>query len=144
MKPEPNSNRPAINDRREIFGWIVYDWANSAFYTTVVAALFGEYLTRLAQGAVGENGTIFHFGPLLVTAKSLAPFTTGVSVFLQVFLLPILGAFGDYSSLKKRLMTVFCYLGVTATCLLYFLTTGRHIFGAIVFIIANVCFGASI
>jgi UMF1 family MFS transporter len=144
MKPELNSSPPAINDRREIFGWIVYDWANSAFYTTVVAALFGEYLTRLAQASVGENGIIFHLGPLLVTAKSLAPFTTGVSVFLQVFLLPILGAFGDYSSLKKRLMILFCYLGVSATCLLYFLTSGRHIFGAIVFIIANLCFGASI
>src|SRR5205807_1615614 len=84
------------NNRKEIFGWIVYDWANSAFYTTVVAALFGEYLTRLAQASVGENGVIFHFGPLLVTAKSLAPFTTSVSVFLQVFLLPILGALGDF------------------------------------------------
>jgi len=132
------------NNPKEIFGWIVYDWANSAFYTTVVAALFGEYLTRLAQAAVGDNGIIFQFGPLLVTAKSLAPFTTGVSVFLQVFLLPILGAFGDYSTLKKRLMIVFCYLGVTATCLLYFLTTGRHLFGSLIFIIANVCFGASI
>src|SRR5256885_14796444 len=90
------------NDRREIFGWIVYDWANSAFYTTVVAALFGEYLTRLARAAVGENGTIFALGPLLVTAKSLAPFTIGLSVFVQVFLLPVLGALGDYSALKKR------------------------------------------
>ncbi len=132
------------NNRREIFGWIVYDWANSAFYTTVVAALFGEYLTRLAQASVGENGVVFHFGPLLVTAKSLAPFTTGMSVFLQVFLLPILGAFGDYSSLKKRLMMFFCYLGATATCLLFFLTSGRYLFGSMIFIFANVCFGASI
>src|SRR4030095_6336767 len=93
----------ARNDPREIFGWIVYDWANSGFYTTVVAALFGEYLTRLAQSTVGENGVIFALGPVLVTAKSLAPFTVGVSVFLQVFLLPILGALGDYSTFKQRL-----------------------------------------
>lgn len=140
-----NSGEPIqINDRREIFGWIVYDWANSAFYTTVVAALFGEYVTRLAQASVGDNGVIFHIGPLLVTAKSLAPFAGGVSVFLQVFLLPILGAFGDYSALKKRLMIVFCYLGVMTTCLLFFLTSGRYLFGSIVFIVANVCFGASI
>jgi len=64
---------PSVNDAREIFGWIVYDWANSAFYTTVVAALFGDYITRLAQAAVGENGTVLQLGPLLVTAKSLAP-----------------------------------------------------------------------
>src|SRR5512132_738778 len=134
----------AKNDRREVFGWVVYDWANSGFSTTVVAALFGEYLTRLAQAAVGENGIIFSFGPVLVTAKSLAPFTVGVSVFLQVFLLPILGAYGDYSALKKRLMVLFCYAGAIATSLLVFLTTGRHLFGALIFIVANVCFGASI
>jgi MFS transporter, UMF1 family len=132
------------NDPREIFGWIVYDWANSAFTTTVVAALFGEYLTRLAQGSVGENGIIFAAGPLLVTAKSLAPLTIGLSVFLQVFALPILGALGDYSTLKKRLMILFCYLGVGATCLLFFLTAGRHLFGAGLLIFANVCFGAAI
>lgn len=143
LKEEP-ATAAAKNDRREVFGWIVYDWANSGFYTTVVAALFGDYVTRLAQAAVGENGVIFSLGPLLVTAKSLAPFTVGVSVFLQVFLLPILGALGDYSALKKRLMIFFCYAGVIATCLLFFLTTGRHLFGAAVFIIANLCFGASI
>jgi UMF1 family MFS transporter len=132
------------NNPREIFGWIVYDWANSAFSTTVVAALFGDYLTRLAQAAVGENGVILAAGPFLVTAKSLAPFTVGLSVFLQVFLLPVLGALGDYSALKKRLMMFFCYAGVVTTCLLFFLTPGRHIFGAIVFIIANVGFGAAV
>lgn len=132
------------NDPREIFGWVVYDWANSAFSTTVVGALLGEYLTRLAQGSVGENGIIFAAGPLLVTAKSLAPLTIGLSVFLQVFALPILGALGDYSTLKKRLMILFCYLGVGATCLLFFLTPGRHLFGAGLLIFANVCFGAAI
>jgi len=132
------------NDRREVFGWLVYDWANSAFVTTVVGALFGDYLTRLAQGVVGENGVIFALGPLLVTAKSLAPLTVGLSVFLQVFLLPILGALGDYSTLKKRLMMFFCYAGVAAVSLLFFLAPGRHIFGAVIFICANVCFGASI
>src|SRR6185295_20245130 len=136
--------QPSKNNPREVFGWIVYDWANSGFSTTVVAALFGEYLTRLAQSSVGENGVIFSLGPVLVTAKSLAPFTVGISVFLQVFLLPILGSLGDYSSLKKRLMMLFCYSGVAATCLLFFLTGGRHLFGALIFIAANVCFGASI
>src|SRR5574341_375209 len=132
------------NDPREVFGWIVYDWANSGFYTTVVAALFGEYLTSLAQKTLGDNGLIFGVGPFLVTAKSLAPFTVGVSVFLQVFLLPVLGSLGDYSALKKKLMMFFCYGGAGATCFLFFLTPGRHIFGAGVFVLANVCFGASI
>jgi len=144
LPEEHRTSHETKNDPREIFGWIVYDWANSGFYTTVVAALFGDYLTRLAQAKLGDNGVILALGPFLLTAKSLAPFTVGTSVFLQVFLLPVLGALGDYSVLKKRLMVFFCYAGAGATCLLYFLTPGRHIFGAVVFIIANVCFGASI
>ncbi|MBD0370976.1 MAG: MFS transporter [Pyrinomonadaceae bacterium] len=134
-----------INNRREIFGWIMYDWANSAFYTTVVGALFGDYLTYLAQRAVGENGTVLSFGPLgAVTAKSLSTFAVSASVFLQIFILPILGALGDYSDLKKRLMQVFCYMGVAATCSLFFLQEGWHLFGAAMFIFANVSYGASI
>ena len=142
--PQHRISADLKNDPREIFGWIVYDWANSGFYTTVVAALFGDYLTRLAQAQLGDNGVILSIGPFLLTAKSLAPFTVGTSVFLQVFLLPVLGALGDYSILKKKLMLLFCYGGAAATCVLFFLTTGRHIFGAAVFVVANVCFGASI
>ena len=48
-----------VNDRREIFGWTMYDWANSTFSTTVVTVLLGPYLTALAQAVVGENGVVF-------------------------------------------------------------------------------------
>ena len=64
---------------------------------------------------VGENGLIFRVGPFLVTAKSFFPFCIGLSVFLEVFLLPVLGAIADYTNLKKRLMAVFCYTGSAAT-----------------------------
>lgn len=133
------------NDRREIFGWIMYDWANSAFFTTVVGALFGPYLTLMAQAAVGKGGTVLSFGPLgAVTAESLSTLAVSASVFLQIFTLPILGALGDYSDLKKRLMIVFCYIAVAATCSLFFLQLGWHLFGAGMFILANVSYGASV
>ncbi len=78
-----------MNDRREIFGWKMYDWANSAFTTTIVGALFGPYITRLAQDAVGENGVVLSLGFLgAVTAKSLSTFCVSLAVGLQVFLLP--------------------------------------------------------
>jgi UMF1 family MFS transporter len=67
-----------------------------------------------------------------------------VSVALQVVLLPILGALGDYSDLKKRLMALFCYIAVVANCLMFFITGGRYLFGGVLFIIANVCFGAAL
>src|SRR5215217_2616187 len=131
------------NDRREIFGWKMYDWANSAFYTTVVGALFSPYLTRLAQNAVGENGVVLDLGLLgHVTAKSLPTLCVSISVGAQVFLLPILGALGDYSNLKKRLMAIFCYIGVIANCLLFFVKDNLYLLGGVLFILANLGFGA--
>ena len=131
------------NNKREVFGWLMYDWANSAFYTTVISVLLGPYLTALAQQHVGDNGVVFSFGALgSVTAKSFFHFSLTVSVLLQVLLLPVLGAVSDYSNLKKRLMAFFCYLGVTASCLLFFVAE-NYVVGNILLIIANLCFGAA-
>jgi MFS transporter, UMF1 family len=133
------------NNPRELFGWKMYDWANSAFYTTVVGALFSPYITRLAQAAVGENGVVLDLGPLgAVTAKSLPTLCVSISVGLQVVLLPVLGALGDYSDLKKRLMALFCYIAVVANCLLFFIKGDLYLWGGLLFIIANVCFGAAL
>jgi UMF1 family MFS transporter len=133
------------NDRREIFAWAMYDWANSAFQTTVVTVLTGPYLTALAQQAVGENGVVLRLGPLgVVTAKSLFPYCVSLSVLLQVFLLPVLGAIADYANIKKTLMAAFCYIGVAATCLLFFVTEGLYLAGGVLFIVANLSFGASL
>lgn len=133
------------NDRREIFGWMMYDWANSAFSTTVAGVMLGQYVTRLAQVALGDNGTLVSFGRLgSVTAKSFFPFCISISVFLQVFLLPILGAIADYSNLKKRLLALFCYLGVAATCLMFAVTGSLYLAGGVLFIIANLSFGAAL
>lgn len=134
-----------INDRREIFGWTMYDWAGSVFSTTVAGVLLGPYVTSLAQATVGENGPVLSIGStVLITAKSFWPYTTSASVFLQVFLLPILGAVADYTSLKKRLLIVFTYLAVAATCLLFFVVRDTYWLGAVLFIIANVSFGGAI
>lgn len=137
--------RSDVNDKREIFGWLMYDWANSAFYTTVVGALYGPYLTALAQADVGENGIIFNLGFLgPVTAKSLYGLTITVGVMLQFLLLPILGAIADYTHLKKPLMAVFCYIAVTANCLMFFVTGKLYLLGSLLFIISNLCYGAAI
>src|SRR5438874_7522669 len=134
-----------IDDRREIFGWMMYDWANSTFSTTVAGALLSPYITALAQAAVGENGVVMSLGPLgAITAKSFFPFCISISVFLQIFLLPILGAIADYSHLTTRLMALFCYIGVVATCLLFVVTGGLYLLGGLLFIVANLSLGASI
>src|SRR5262249_5697369 len=99
----------------------------------------------LAQADVGENGSVLALGPLgSITAKSLFPYCISLSVFLQILLLPMLGAIADYTTLKKRLMALGCYVGATATCLLVFVTGSRYLMGGLLLIVANVCFGASI
>lgn len=133
------------NNPREVFGWKMYDWANSAFYTTVVGALFSPYITRLAQSAVGKGGTVMNLGFLgSVTAESFPTLCVSISVGVQVLFLPILGSLGDYSNLKKKLMAVFCYTAVIANALLFFITGNLYLLGGLLFIISNVCFGASI
>ncbi len=133
------------NDRREIFGWIAYDWANSVFFTTVVGVLIGQYITTLAQTAVGENGVVFSLGGYnLVTAKSLFPYSVGLSVFLQIFFLPVMGAIADYTHLKKTFMAFFCYLGAFACCLLFFIQGNLYVLGTVFFIVSNLSAGASV
>ena len=133
------------NNPREIFGWKMYDWANSAFSTVIVGALYGPYLTEITQRVVGENGTVFELGPLgTITAKSFFPTCVSVAVFLQVFLLPILGSVADYSNLKKKMMALFCYIAVAATCLMFFVTGRLYWLGGFLFIIANLGFGAAV
>src|SRR5690348_15298894 len=107
-----SENSSGKNERREIFGWVMYDWASHAFWTLILGVLVGEYITDLAQKNVGENGTVLMLGGhALVTAKSLYSYAVSASVFLQVFFLPTLGAIADYTHLKKTFLAVFCYLG---------------------------------
>jgi UMF1 family MFS transporter len=143
-RPRGHYFQPMSSDRREIFAWTIYDWANSAFSTTVITVLSGPYLTALAQRAVGDNGTLWRIGPIAVTAKSFFPYCISFSVALQVLLLPVLGAIADYTHLKKRVMAVACYIGAVATCLMFFTGGPLFAFGGLLLIVANVSFGASV
>src|SRR5437762_2228814 len=133
------------NTPKEIFGWVMYDWANHAFFAVVLGVLVGSYLTELAQQAVGENGVVISLGGYdLVTAKSMFSYSVGLSVFLQIFVLPVMGAIADYTHLKKTFMAVFCYLGALGCILLFFAEGDRYLFGSVAFILANLSAGASI
>jgi len=139
MKEE---NTITKNDRKEIFGWMLYDWANSAFFTAVIGVLIGPYLLSLAQNAVGEDGVVFNLVFFNVTAKGLFSFCTAVSTISLVVFLPILGAIADYTHLKKRLMAIFCYVGVIAGTLMFFITES-YIGLSFLVILSNMAFAAA-
>ena len=130
------------NDRKEIFGWLMYDWANSAFFTTVISVLIGPYLIGLATAAVGENGVILDLYFFTINAKGLPAFNTALSVLLMVVMLPVLGAIADYTHLKKRMMAIFCYLGVIASGFLFFVSES-YIACSILMIISSMSFAAA-
>src|SRR5437868_14604038 len=138
------------SDRRERVGWYFYDWANSAFYTSVITVFLGPYLTAIAKHAAGcasddpcKESTVAVLG-LHVPPGSLYPYAVSLSVFLTVFALPVAGAIADRTARKKELLALFAYAGSAATVGLLFLTGDRYLLGVVLFIVANVTFGASV
>jgi UMF1 family MFS transporter len=128
--------------RREQVGWYFYDWANSAFSTTVVTVFLGPYLTGLAEAAANADGRVWMFG-LQVAAGSFFPYMVSLSVLLQVLMLPILGAIADHSRRKRELLGVFAWIGALATVAMYWLEGDRYLLGGLLFMLANLAFGGS-
>lgn len=130
--------------RREQRGWYVYDWANSAFYTTVVTVFFGPYVTTvLARNAADSAGFIYPLG-IQVAARAYWGYLVSAAVVLQVLLLPALGALADSSRRKKQLLGLFAYIGAAATVAMFFLTGSAYLLGGLLFLVANTAFGASV
>jgi len=127
--------------KKERIGWYMYDWANSAFSTTVITVFMGPFLTSIASSA-SINGYIYPFG-IKIYADSLFPYVISLSVAFQFLLLPIVGAISDNSNYKKQLLIIFTLIGSLSTMSLYFLTGDNYLFGSFILLIANICFGAS-
>lgn len=132
------------NDKREIFGWSMYDWANSAFSTTVGTVFLGPYVTSIAEAATRSTNGLLYLGNIPIRFDSLFAYCISASVLLQVAFLPILGALADYTHMRKRLLMIFSTLGALTTTAMFFIGPGGHWLAALLFIVANVSFGASI
>ena len=134
-----------VNDKREIFGWAMYDWANSAFSTTVGTVFLGPYIASLAANAAKSfPDGMARLGSLPIAPDSFIPYCVSISVALQVLFLPILGAIADYSHLRKRMMQIFATFGAIMTVALFLVSGALWWMGGLFFILANLAFGASI
>ncbi len=124
------------NDRRTIFGWAMYDWANSAYSTVIAGAILPVYFESQVVGDTGWQG---------YSGESLWSFMTGGAAFVLFLLMPILGAIADFSAAKRKFLAVFAYGGSLFTILLYFaqsgnvaLTLSLFFFAQLGFVAANV------
>jgi MFS transporter, UMF1 family len=134
-----------VNDRKEIFGWAMYDWANSAFSTTVGTVFLAPYVASLARSAAEAAGTsTIPFLGIPVAPDSFLPYCISFSVGMQVLFLPILGAIADYSHRRKQMMQFFATIGAICTILLFLVTGNLWWLGGVLFIVANLTFGAAL
>lgn len=113
--------------RPETRAWALYDWANSAFVTTVTAAVFPVYFSQVAAGGMPEAEATARFG----TATTLA-------LGIVAVLAPYLGALADFTARKKRFLGIFLGVGVAATAGLFFVGRGDWQLGALLFVLGNV------
>src|SRR5258708_19510709 len=135
--------KPMQYSKREQRGWYLYDWANSAFATTVVTLFPGPYLTWLAKAAADEAGYVHPLG-IPVCAPSFWSYMVTASVVTQVLFLPMVGAVADYGRRKKEFLGVTAYLGAAATLGMFFLKGSDYLLGGALFMIATLTFRASI
>ena len=120
------------NNKKMIFGWCMYDWANSAFSTTVMAAVLPIYYSQVAGSTLEGN-----------LASSYWGYTNTIALLISACLAPILGAIADFSGLKKRLLLSFVAVGVFFTALLYFISTGDWLLASLLFIFSSVGFSGA-
>lgn len=127
----------AAFDRRQILAWATYDWANSAFATTVMAGFlpvfFSSFWGADSVQADGSNPDAMY---RLATANSLAGLLVAVMA-------PILGAIADKGSLKKRLLILFAFLGVVSTVSLALVEQGQWFPALFLYVVATIGFSGA-
>ena len=134
------SDRPIRGDRRVIFGWAMYDWANSAYITTLVVAILPIYFAGVVVPAGGLK-----IGGANYAAETLWGLMVSAASFIIFVLAPTLGAIADFCCAKKRFLLFFCYTGVLSASLLSFCGAGDVWFTIILFVISQIGFvGANV
>ncbi|WP_051218470.1 MFS transporter [Nocardioides insulae] len=141
----PSAVPRAASRHREQRAWYFYDWANSAFATTVAGVLYAPYLISVAETAAEDAGTdrLTVLG-LAIAPGSLPSYVITLSTLISALLLPLVGAIADRTSRKPQLLALFAWTGAAAAALLFFVTGDEWLFGALTFLVANGCFVASI
>ena len=120
--------------RKVINAWSMYDWANSAFATTIMAAVLPVYYSVIAEPALTKTQSTAYWG-----------YTNSIALLLIAIISPILGSMADYRGQKKQYLTYFAFAGITATALMFFITTGEWLLASSLFILGNIGFaGANI
>ncbi|MCP3671176.1 MAG: MFS transporter [Gammaproteobacteria bacterium] len=122
-----------MRSRKQKLSWAMYDWANSAFATTVMAGFFPLFFKQYWAGKLEVGESTF----LLGNANAMAS-------VLVVVLAPILGAIADRGGAKKRFLLFFAMMGVVMTGALYMVAQGEWGLALVVYVLAVLGFSGSV
>jgi UMF1 family MFS transporter len=136
------ANLKPLEQAREQKAWYWYDWANSAYVTTVSTVLFAPYIIAIAKEAAVDN-RISLLG-IQVAPGSLPSYLVTISTIISAVVLPLMGPIADRTANKKRLLAVFAWLGALSGSLIFFATGSNWQIGAVGFFLANIFLGASL
>jgi UMF1 family MFS transporter len=106
------SKQPA--DKRAVFSWALYDWANSAFATTVMAGFFPLFFKQFWSSGTEATVSTFYLG-----------MGNSIASLLVVLMAPVLGALADRGGLRKRMLATFASLGCVMTGALFLVAQGQ-------------------
>jgi UMF1 family MFS transporter len=115
--------------RKMILSWCLYDWANSAFAATIMAAVLPVFYSSVAGANLNKT-----------TASSYWGYTNTLAMLVVAFSAPILGALADHRGIKKRFLALFAGMGIVSTSLLVFVGKGDWFLASFLYIIGMVGF----
>ncbi len=119
--------------QRRIWAWTMYDWANSAFATTILAAVLPIYFSQVAGSTL----------PTAARATSIWSLGLSVSLLIIAILSPILGTISDIMRGKKKMLAFFAGLGILGTALLVLVESGDWMLASILAIVGRIGFNGA-
>ena len=117
---------------RIINAWCMYDWANSAFATTIMAAVLPTFYAAVAGANLPGNTATVYWG-----------YTSALALLIGALLAPVLGAVSDYLGAKKRFLTAFAIFGIFFTSLLVLVSTGDWLLASVLYVLGEIGFGGA-
>ncbi len=128
--------------RKEVLSWCFYDFANSAFATTILAVIYNFYYSDVVAG--GAQGTLISAFEHTFRVPGATMFTFIIAIAMSIVVLssPFFGAWADARVAKKRFLALFLFMGVIGTAMLATVGPGDWLKGGLWFIVANIGFAA--
>lgn len=138
------------NNKKVIFSWTMYDWANSVFSLTIATAIFPPYYESMSKAAAIASGSdaagpyYIDFLGMKIVNTALYSYALSIGFLLVTFFSPLLSGIADARGNKKSFLKLFCYMGSVSCILMYFFDASTINIGLLLFIISLFGFGGSI